>query len=149
MKNWKLLSSSAAAALLLAACSESNDTATETDAQQAQEAASQHSSAVDTVVEKVKEEAAKLAESIELDMSSMESFKESLGAMKASLSGSDQEKLTSALSSLAKDTVKDDGGLLGAAKSVASGKSTEEILYGKMKAKLDGLSFDDILKLAD
>lgn len=149
MKNWKLLSSGAAVALLLAACSESNDTATETEAQQAQEAASQQTSTVDTVVEKVKEEAAKLAEAVELDMSSMESFKESLAAMKANLSAPDQEKLTSALSSLAKDAVKDDGGLLGAAKSVASGKSTEEVLYDKMKSKLDGLSFDDILKLAN
>lgn len=145
----KLAVTFVSAAMLVACSGGDSNNAAESDAQKAQETAAKQSSAVDKVVEKAKEEAAKIAESIKLDMSSVDSFKSSLASMKSSLSGADQGKLTDALKSLAKDSVKEGDGLLGAAKGLASGKSTEDILYDKMKSKLDGLSFDDILALAN
>ncbi len=138
-------------ALVLAACgSESSNTesapAAPKEAEQAAPSATE--STVEKVKEAAKETVAKVAESLKLDTSSMEAFKSSLGDMKASLSADQQSQLTGALKSLAKGSLKEKGGLLGAAKGLAEGKSTEEILYEKMQSKLDGLSFDDILALA-
>jgi len=137
----------------LAACgseekSSYEDAAEKTEAAAA-EAGGDASSAASDIVETVKEKAEEVAASLELDMSSLDSFQSSLASMKGSLSGDQQEQLSGALAALAKDAVGESkGGALGAVKDLASGKSTEEVLFEKMASQLDGKSFEDILKLA-
>lgn len=94
------------------------------------------------------EKASEMTEDLKLDTSSLDSFKSSLAAMKGSLSADQSSQLTNALASLAKGASEEKGGLMGAAKDLASGKSMEETLYEKMGDQLDGMTFDDILKLA-
>jgi len=110
-------------------------------------------SAAEGMMEKAKEAAsemvAEVAKSVTLDTSSFDAFKSSLGDMKTSLDGDQASQLTSALASLAKGaTTEKKGGLLDAAKDMAAGKSMEETLYESLGNQLNGLSFDDILKLA-
>lgn len=134
-----------AAAISLAACSD--DTSTQT-AEPVVPEKSQMEEAEKTVTA-VAEKAAEIAESLKLDTSSLSAFKASLNDMKASLNGDQTSQLTSALTSLVKDGSDDKKGLLSAAKNVASGKSLEETLYENMGDKLNGLSFEDVLKLAN
>ncbi len=137
---------SVSAALLLAACgSESSNTGKAQEA--AKETETVASSASKDVAKKAKEAVAKVVENLKLDTSSMEAFTSSLSNMKASLSSDQKDQLTDAISSLAKDAAGEKGGLLGAAKGLASGKSTEEVVYEKLASKHDGLTFDDILAL--
>ncbi len=144
------LISATAMTLLLAACGsdEGNNQATnEADTTAAVE--EKGTKVIDNVEEMVREKVAEIKETIALDTSSLDSFKSSLSAMRSSLSDDQAGQLRDALGYLAKSSAKESkGGLLGAAKSVASGKSMEEILYDNMADKLDGLTFDDILNLA-
>lgn len=144
------LVSATAMTLALAACDSdegNSQAANEADATAAVE--EKGTKVIDNVEEIVREKVAEMTESIKLDTSSLDSFKSSLSAMQSSLSGDQVGQLRDALGSLAKSSAKEEkGGLLGAAKSVASGKSMEEILYDNMADKLDGLTFDDILNLA-
>ena len=139
-----------AAALALTACG-SDDTNTQTQ-EQAAETAAEQTSTVDQATEiatTVAEKAAEVAEALKLDTSSLDSFKSSLSAMQGSLDAGQAGQLQDALGYLAKSSAKEDkGGLLDAAKSVASGKSMEDILYDNMASQLDGLTFEEILALA-
>ena len=97
----------------------------------------------------VAEKAAEVAEALKLDTSSLENFQSSLSAMKASLTPDQAMQLGDALGYLTKSSAKEQkGGLLDAAKDVATGKSMEEVLFDNMADQLDGLTFEDILKLA-
>lgn len=130
-----------AACLALTACDsgkKQDDNAVTSDA--ASEAAT--SQTAEKMVDKV-------MEVLKLDTSSMESFTASLSAMKESLSAADASKLTSALTSLAKESAGDSNSLMNAAKSMASGASMEETLYKTMGDKLNGLTFEDVVKLAN
>lgn len=138
--------------LALAACSsdENTDTAGQTD--DAVPAAAEQQDMMQDAQEganAVAEKAAEVAEALKLDTSSLENFQSSLGAMRASLSPDQATQLRDALGYLTKSSAKEQkGGLLDAAKSVATGKSMEDILYENMADQLDGLTFEDILKLA-
>lgn len=134
--------------LALTACGSEGESDKSTTSEAAPATESAASTDASGMVEKAKEAATKVAEALKLDTSSMDSFKSSLSDMKASLSGDQASQLTSALTSLAKGSAEEKGGLLGAAKSVASGKSMEETLYETVGDKLNGLTFEDILKLA-
>ncbi|NVJ96504.1 MAG: hypothetical protein HWE25_00030 [Alphaproteobacteria bacterium] len=135
-----------AALLALAACGDSGDETAKSDATAATEAAA---TAEKSTMEKATEMATKAAEALKLDTSSLDAFKSSLAGMKASLSDTDQSKLTEALAGLAKDAGGDSkSGLMDAAKSMASGKSMTETLYEKLGDKLDGKTFEDILAMA-
>lgn len=141
-----------AAALTLAACGSDESS---NSAQQAEETAPAVAAEQDSMMDKAQEvadtameKASEMAEALKLDTSSLDSFKSSLAAMKDSLSGDQADMLTSALGSLAKDAAKEEGGLMGAAKDLAAGKSMEETLYEKLGSQLNGMTFDDILKLA-
>jgi len=104
---------------------------------------------METAKEVATEMVADVAKSVKLDASSLSAFKSSLGDMKASLSSDQASSLTSALASLAKGaTTEKKGGLLGAAKDMAAGKSMEDTLYESLGSQLNGLSFEDIIKLA-
>lgn len=137
--------------LALTACgsdSESSKDAAGTAAP-ATEVEAKSESMMDKATEMAKEKAAEMAEALKLDTSSMDSFTASLSAMKASLSGDQASQLSSALASIAKGaTSEKKGGLLGAAKDMASGKSMEETLYETVGDQLNGLTFEDILKMA-
>jgi len=130
------------AALALAACGSDDNSQT---AEKAEDAAPAAAAEQDGMMEK----AAEMAEALKLDASSLDSFKSSLSAMKGSLSGDQSGQLTNALTSLAKGATEEKGGLMGAAKDIAGGKSMEETLYEKLGDQLNGMSFDDILKLAN
>lgn len=133
-------------ALALAACGSDDNSQT---AENANEAAPAAKESMMEKAEGAMEKAVAMAEALKLDTSSLDSFKSSLSAMKDSLSGDQTSQLTSALTSLAKDAAKEEkGGLINAAKGLASGKSMEETLYEKLGDTLDGMTFDDILKLA-
>lgn len=140
-----------AAAIALSACG-SDDNNTQS-AEQAAETATEQTSTVEQAQEiasQVAEKAAEVAEALKLDTSSLASFKSSLSDMQASLTSGEAGQLQDALGYLAKSTAKESkGGLLGAAKDVASGKSMEDILYDNMKDQLDGLTFDEVLALAN
>ena len=139
------------AAFALSACS-SDDNSTSQTADQAADTAQEQSSTVEQAQEiasQMAEKAAEVAEALKLDTSSLSSFKSSLSDMQASLTSGQASQLQDALGSLAKSSTKEStGGLLGAAKDIAGGKSMEDILYDNMKDKLDGLTFEDILALA-
>ena len=127
------------ASIALSACDSGSNNDSETIKEKAAETTS---STKETMVEKAKE-------LLKLDTSSLDSFKSSLSSMKSSLSSADASKLTGAIESLAKSTAKDSGGLMDAAKSMASGKSVEETVYSSLKGKLSGATFEDVLKLAN
>ncbi len=140
------------AAFTLAACGSDDNSQT---ADKAEEAAPAAAAEKEGMMEKAEgmagaamEKASEMAEALKLDTSSLDSFKSSLASMKGSLSGDQSSQLTSALTSLAKGAAEKKGGLVGAAKDLASGKSMEETLYEKLGDQLNGMSFDDILKLA-
>lgn len=137
------------AAFALAACGSDNNSQT---AEKTEEAAPAVAAEKESMMEKAEgamEKASEMAESLKLDTSSLDSFKSSLAAMKDSLSGDQSSQLTNALTSLAKGAAEEKDGLMGAAKDMASGKSMEETLYEKLGDKLEGMTFDDILKLAN
>jgi len=101
------------------------------------------------LVEKAKQAAAEAVEALKLDASSLDAFKSSLGNMKASLTGDQANQLSGALASLAKGATEKKGGLMDAAKGMASGKSLEETLYEKLGDQLNGLTFEEILAKAN
>ncbi len=88
-----------------------------------------------------------------IDASSLSSFQSSLDDMKKLLPEAQQSKLTNAIASLAKNSVTEEassgGGLLDKAKGLADGKSAEELIYEKLGSTMDGMTADDILKLAN
>lgn len=138
----------------LTACGDSgsDSSTTETDTPATTEAAAEKSA-----MDKATEMATKAVEALKLDASSLDSFKSSLASMQGSLSADDQSKLMETLGGMvANDTGTDTGdsggGLLDKAKKVASdvasGKSMEEQLYEAVGDKLDGLTFEEILKMA-
>ncbi len=138
----------------LSACGDSgsDNSTTDTTAPAATEAAAEKST-----MDKATEMATKAVEALKLDASSLDSFKSSLASMQGSLSADDRSKLMETLGGMiAKDTdtgsSDSGGGLLDKAKKmasdVASGKSMEEQLYEAVGDKLDGLTFEDILKMA-
>lgn len=134
---------------LLVACSDDASNQNNTDAQNtANESASRIEKAQETAA-KVAEKAQQIAEELKLDTSSLSAFKESLNDMKASLNADQTNKLNDALTKLAKDSAGDKQGLINAAKSMTSGRSAEETLYDTMADKLDGMTFEDILNLAN
>lgn len=140
-----------AAILALTACSDSgNQQSDSTNAPTATPAAEEEKGqkVMDTVEEMVRDTVAEVKDSIRLDTSSFDAFTSSLSDMKKSLSSDQAGQLSSALASLAKGASEKKGGLMDAAKSIASGKSMEETLYESLGAQLNGLSFEDILKLA-
>jgi len=141
-----------AAAFALAACGSDDNSQTAEKAEQAAPAAAAEKEGMmekaEGMADAAMEKASEMAEALKLDTSSLDNFKSSLTAMKGSLSGDQSGALTNALTSLAKGATEEKGGLMGAAKDLASGKSMEETLYEKLGDKLDGLSFDDILKMA-
>ena len=147
----------AAASLTIAACGSGDGNTEEEKATEAAEAA--QSATADNsetmmdkakdVAEKAKEEAAAVMERVQLDTSSLDAFKESLGKMKDSVSAEDKEKLMDALGKLAKGAMEEGGGLAGAAKDMMDGKSMEEGLFEKLGDKLNGLDLDGILALAN
>ena len=145
-----LILSAATVGLMLSGCGDSsNSNTTEKAAEKpAAEAPTEKSAAMDTVKEVAKDVAAKAAETLKLDTSSLESFKASVANMKASLSDEQQAQLTDALKSLAKEEMSDVGSLAGAAAGLATGKDTTEVVYDKLKDKLSGLSFEEVLALA-
>jgi len=136
----------------LAACGEGKKDQAADEApttQEAEQASGETAGMMEKATEMAKEKATEVAEALKLDTSSLDSFKSSLAAMKGSLSGDQASQLTSALTSLAKGASSEEkGGLMGAAKNIASGKSMEETLYETLGNKLNGMTFDDILKLA-
>jgi len=137
------------AAFALAACGTDDNSQTAEKAEDAVPAAEEKGTKViDNVEEVVREKIAEMTETLKLDTSSLDSFKSSLAAMKGSLTGDQSSALTNALTGLAKGAAEKKGGLMGAAKDLASGKSMEETLYEKLGDQLDGMSFDDIIKLA-
>lgn len=139
------------AALALTACGGDDNTNQQSDNSTAPAVTAEEekgTKVVDNVEEIVREKVAELTQSVTLDTSSFDSFQSSLAAMKGSLSGDQAGQLTNALASLAKGSAEEKGGLLGAAKDLASGKSMEETLYEKLGDQLDGMSFEDILNLA-
>lgn len=133
----------------LAACGDSSDSSkTETPAPATPEATTDKSA-----MESATEVATKAMEALKLDASSLDAFKSSLASMQGSLSADDRNKLMEALGGMIKsDAEQSGGGLLDRAKKVASdaasGKSMEDQLYEALGDKLDGLTFDDILKMA-
>ncbi len=148
------------AAFALAACGSDDNSQTAEKAEDAAPAAAEEAAPAaaaeeESMMEKAEgmaghamEKASEMMEGHTLDTSSLDSFKSSLAEMKGSLSEDQSSQLTSALTSLAKGAAEEKGGLMGAAKDMASGKSMEETLYEKMGDQLDGMTFDDILKLA-
>ncbi len=139
------------AALALTACgSDNNSSQTQ---EQAAETATEQTSTVDQtkdIATAALEKATEVAEALKLDTSSLDSFKSSLSAMQGSLNSDQATQLTDALGYLAKSSVKEKKrGLLNAAKSVASGKSMEDILYDNMSSQLNGLTFEEIIALAN
>ena len=139
------------AALALTACgSDNNSSQTQ---EQAAETATEQTSTVDQakdIATAALEKATEVAEALKLDTSSLDSFKSSLTAMQGSLDAGQASQLTDALRLLAKSSAKEKkGGLLDAAKSVASGKSMEDILYDNMSSQLNGLTFEEIIALAN
>ena len=138
-------------AFALAACGSDDNSQTAEKAEEAAPAAEEKAGMMEKaegMADTAMEKAAEMAEALKLDTSSLNSFKSSLAAMKSSLSGDQSGQLTNALTSLAKGAAEKKGGLMGAAKDLASGKSIEETLYEKLGDQLNGMSFDDILKLA-
>ena len=140
-------------ALALAACGSDDNSQTAEKAEDAVPAAAAEKEGMmkkaEGMADAAMEKAAEMAEALKLDASSLDSFKSSLSAMKGSLSGDQSGQLTNALTSLAKGATEEKGGLMGAAKDIAGGKSMEETLYEKLGDQLNGMSFDDILKLAN
>lgn len=136
------------AAFALAACGSDDNSQTAENANEAVPAAAAEKESMMEKAEGAMEKAAEMAEALKLDTSSLDSFKSSLAAMKGSLSGDQSGALTNALTTLAKGAAEEKGGLMSAAKDMASGKSMEETLYEKLGDQLNGMSFDDILKLA-
>lgn len=147
----KLIVLTATASLLaLSACGDKAEKKQTTETAPAtSEAPVASKSAMDTA----KDMATKAVEALKLDTSSLDAFKSSLSNMKASLSPDDQSKLTSALGKLAASATKESSGsdtdmMMNAAKDMMSGKDITSTLYEKMGDKLNGLTFDDILKMA-
>lgn len=140
------------AAFALTACGSDDNTQTQQSSEAEQAAGATEEKGVpvvDNVEEMVRDKIEELTSGVTLDTSSLDSFKSSLSDMQASLSTDQAGQLQDALGYLAKSTAKESqGGLLGAAKDVVSGKSMEDILYDNMKGQLDGLSFEEILALA-
>ena len=142
-----------AAALALTACGsdDNNQTQQSDNAEQVATASEEKGvPVVDHVEEVVRDALDDLTSNIKLDTSSLDSFKSSLSAMQGSLDADQASQLRDALGYLAKSSAKEKkGGLLDAAKSVASGKSMEDILYDNMASKLNGLTFEEVLALAN
>lgn len=143
------------AAFTLAACSddtkkeaEKADAEVEAAAEEVQTETADMMEKAEEMADAAMEKAGEMMEGVTLDTSSLENFKASLADMKASLSAEQASQLSSALSKLAKDAAGDKNSMMSAAKGMAAGKSTEDILYDNMKDKLDGMSFEDVLKLA-
>lgn len=136
----------AAAVLALAACGDSGND--QNGSETSQMPAAETTAPAQSSMEKATEAATKMAEALKLDTSSLEAFKSSLAGMKSSLSGDQQSQLMDALSGMVASDKEGAGGLMDAAKSVASGKSLTETLYEKMGDKLDGKTFEDILAMA-
>ncbi|MCK0069675.1 DUF6694 family lipoprotein [Kordiimonas laminariae] len=145
-----LILSATTIGLMLSGCGDSSNSNTAEKAAEkpAAETPAEKSAAMDTVKEVAKDVAAKAAETLKLDTSSLESFKSSVANMKASLTDEQQAQLTDALKSLAKAEMSDVGSLAGAAAGLATGKDTTEVVYDKLKDKLSGLSFEEVLALA-
>jgi vacuolar-type H+-ATPase subunit H len=166
-KNFKILAM--VSVFGLAACGSDDNASYETDAEQATEttnktagdavsdAKAKASDLLDKANETVNDIKAKgndLAVGFaKIDASSLNSFQSSLEDMQKLLPEAQQSKLTNAIASLAKNSVTEgsssSGGLLDKAKSLADGKSAEELVYEKLGSTMDGMTFDDILKLAN
>jgi hypothetical protein len=132
----------------LTACGDSSETEKAED----KAAAPAEVAAEKSTMEAATEMASKAVGALKLDTSSFDAFKTSLAEMKDSLSEDDRSKLMEALGGLvASETEKSDDGLLRSAKKMASnaasGKSATETLYEQIGDKLDGLTFEEILKL--
>jgi membrane-associated HD superfamily phosphohydrolase len=146
----------------LAACGSdngSNDAAFEAE-KATNEAAENASKESSNLLDKAKDAASDAVEKAEdlssaiakIDAGSLESFKSSLSDMQKLLPAAQQSELTEALGALAKNAVssgsESSGGLLDKAKSIADGKSVEDMVYEQFGKQMDGMSFEDILKLA-
>ena len=83
-----------------------------------------------------------------LDASSLESFKESLGKMKDSLSSSDKALLETALDKLAAAATEPAAGGDMATSTDTEPQTREEKLYEQLGTRLDGKSFGDIVAMA-
>ncbi|MCJ9429142.1 DUF6694 family lipoprotein [Kordiimonas marina] len=119
----------------------------------AQPPATSEAPATSSAMDTAKDMATKAVEALKLDTSSLDAFKASLAKMQASLSPDDQSKLTAALGKLASSATSSSGGgdtssMMDAAKGMMSGGDVTSTLYEKMGAKLNGLTFNDILKMA-
>lgn len=126
----------------LAACGDTAEEAPEAVDTAVAESTETASAAEDMAKEAV--EAVK--EALKLDTSSPEAFKESLAAMKASLSDADKESLTTALASLGKKAAGEgEGSMLDKAKDMAASGSMEDTLLKSFGDELDGMTFDDLM----
>lgn len=97
-----------------------------------------------------KEAVEAVKEALKLDTSSPAAFKESLSAMKASLSGSDQDNLTSALAGLGKKAAGEgEGSMLDKAKDMAASGSIEDTVLKSFGEEIDGMTFDDLMAYAN
>ena len=146
----------------LAACGSDNssDNAAPEAEQTANEAAESASKESSSLLDQAKDAASDAVEKAEdlssaiakIDAGSLDSFKSSLGDMQKLLPAGQQSELTGAIASLAKNAVssgsESSGGLLDKAKSIADGKSVEDMVYEQFGKQMDGMSFEDILKLA-
>ena len=137
----------ATVSLVLAACDTNDSDRTVTEKDTGLDAQQQAGEKLDKLTDAVKAKAEKAVAALKIDASSFDSFKASLAGMKGQLSGVDQSRLTDALGALATQTTDQKEGLMGAAKSMMSGKSVEETVFEAVGEKLDGLTFDDILSL--
>jgi len=121
----------------------------------AQPPATSEAPATSSAMDTAKDMATKAVEALKLDTSSLDAFKASLDKMKASLSPDDQSKLMAALGKLASSATGmdssgggDTSSMMDAAKGMMNGGDMTDTLYQKLGDKLNGMTFDDILKMA-